>query len=173
MPNDFGAELNGDDQSLFIDLTGAVQSSRLWVILRGSVIMAQQPVLLQLPEPLYERVRELAQGTNRSVESLLLDSLTLLFSEQTDELSLDAGQLESASDEALWALVFRPFGWRQDERLRELTGQGQNRLLSADEQGELERLIDQVDQYTLLRSTALVLLKGRGYDVESRLKQSA
>jgi len=130
-----------------------------------------QPVLLQLPEELYERVRQLAEDSQRPLENVLLDSLALLFNDLPDDLNPAA--LNAFSDEQLWALVYRPFALAQDARLRELTALGKAGYLSDEEQSEMERLIEQVDQYVLVRSQALVLLKQRGYDVEQRLKSAA
>jgi hypothetical protein len=78
--------------------------------------------------------------------------------------------LESLSDDQLWAIVHRALVWPQDIRLRELTTLGQQGNLSVEEQAELERLVDQVDRYVVLRSQALLLLKQRGHDVEHRLR---
>jgi len=58
----------------------------------------------------------------------------------------------------------------QNERLRDLIAQGKQNALTADEQAELETLLDQIDRYTERRSRALLLLKQRGHDVEQYLK---
>lgn len=78
--------------------------------------------------------------------------------------------MNAFSDEQLWALVYRPFALAQDVHLRELTALGKAGHRSDAEQAEMERLIDLFDQYVLVRSQALVLLKQRGYDVEQRLE---
>lgn len=135
--------------------------------------MAQQPVVLQLPESLYERVRQVAVDSNRPLEEVLLDSLALLFDDLPDSASLTPELLGDLSNEQLWAIVYRPLAWAQDVRLRELTALGKLGSLSSDEQAEIERLADQVDRYVLLRSQALLLLKQRGYDVERRLQMGA
>jgi hypothetical protein len=132
--------------------------------------MTQAPILLQLPDELYERLREIADDSHRPVESVLIDSLTLLFGNLP---SIDPQQLTNFSDEQLWGLVHRMIAWPQDARLRKLTELGKKGLLSSDEQSELESLIDAYDQYVLLRSQALLHLKQRGYDVEQRLKIGA
>jgi hypothetical protein len=135
--------------------------------------MAQQPVVLQLPEELYERIRQVAQDSNRPLETVMVDSLSLLFGDLPDNAELTPQILATFSDEQLWAIVQRSLAWPQDVRLRELTTLGKQGSLSAEEQSELERLVDQVDRYVLVRSHALLLLKQRGYDVERRLKLGA
>ena|SRR5579859_1793831 len=135
--------------------------------------MTQQPVILQLPDDLYERVRQVAQESHRPLESVLVDSLTLLFGDLPDNAELTPQTLATFSDEQLWALVQRSLAWPQDVRLRELTALGKQGNLTTEEQAEMERLVDQVDRYILVRSQALLLLKQRGHDVERRLKLGA
>ena len=135
--------------------------------------MAQQPVVLQLPEDLYERVRQVAQDSHRPLETVLLDSLSLLFGDLPDNAELTPQILATFSDEQLWAVVERELTWPQDIRLRELTTLGKHGSLSAEEQAEMERLVDQVDRYVLVRSHALLFLKQRGHDIERRLKLGA
>lgn len=132
--------------------------------------MAQQPVVLQLPESLYERVRQIADESNRPVEEVLLESLTLLFDDLPNIGELTPQRLGGLSDEQLWAIVYRPLAWIQDVRLHELTARSKWGGLSENEQSELEQLVDQMDQHVLLRSQALLLLKQRGIDVEHRLQ---
>jgi hypothetical protein len=128
--------------------------------------MSQSSISLELPPELYERIQEAAQNTNRSLESVLVDSLTLIFGEALDT-SPDA--LDAWSDDQLWVVVYRPMAYPVDMRLRELTTLGKQGALSDTEDAELERLIQQYDHYVLLRSKALLLLKQHGHDVESRL----
>jgi hypothetical protein len=131
--------------------------------------MNQQPVLLQMPEELYERVRQIAESSNRSLENVLLESLEFMFGELPGQDDLTPEILETFADDQLWAVAHRPFASIQDARLRELTENSKERALNRDEQNELEMLIDAVDRYVLLRSKALLLLKQRGYDVQQRL----
>lgn len=134
--------------------------------------MSQSTIELQLPSKIYERAQQIAKDSNRSVESVLLDGLTLLFGELPNtELSPDA--LIDYGDEQLWAVVHQRLAWPQDTRLRELIALGKLGQISGDEQVEMERLIDLVDHQMLLRSEALLLLKQRGYPVETQLKLGA
>ena len=43
------------------------------------MLMSQSTVELQIPPEIYERARQIARDSNRSIESVLLDGLTLLF----------------------------------------------------------------------------------------------
>jgi hypothetical protein len=50
---------------------------------------------------------------------------------------------------------------------------GKAGIRSSAEAAEAEQLIDLVDRHMLLRSEALLILKQRGHDVESKLKLGA
>lgn len=131
--------------------------------------MSQSIVELQIPAEIYERAQQIASDSNRSLESVLLDGLALLFGDLPDT-SLSPDALKDYTDEQLWAVVHQRLAWPQDARLRELIALGKQGQLTADEQVEMERLVDLVDHQMLLRSEALLLLKRRGHDVEKKLK---
>lgn len=112
--------------------------------------MSDQAVFLQLPEHLYNRIRQVAEASNQSLETLLVDSLSLMFGKLPDH-----EQLAAFSDQHLWAIVSRQPPLQEREIGR-----------SAEDQ---TRSIEEYDRYVLLRSQALLLLKQRGHDVEQRL----
>jgi len=130
--------------------------------------------ILELPIPpaIYERAQEIATTSNRTVESVLLDGLALLFGALPDKQTTP-DELQAYNDDQLWAMVHQRLAWTQDARLRELIERGKQENLTSAEQAELEALIDLVDHQMLLRSEALVLLKQRGYDVDQLLKRGA
>lgn len=66
--------------------------------------------------------------------------------------------------------VYRRLTYPVDTRLRGLTETSKIGKLTDAEEIELDSLIDQYDDYVLARSTALLLLKRRGYDIEAYLK---
>ena len=134
--------------------------------------MSRPSIQLKIPEEISERAREIASESQRSVESVLIDGLALLFGISLErDMSPDA--LKSFSDEQLWAVVHRRLAWPQHARLRELVILGEEQRLSADEQAEMEDLIGTVDHQMLLRSEALLLLKRRGHNIEKHLKLGA
>ena len=127
--------------------------------------MSQSTVELQIPAEIYERARQIASDSNRSLESVLLDGLALLFGDLPDT-SLSPDALNDYTDEQLWAVVHQRLAWPQDARLRELIALGKQGQLTTDEQAEMEQLVDMVDHQMLLRSEALLLLQQRGHDVK-------
>lgn len=132
-------------------------------------MMERQLVSVQIPQHLYERMRQIAQDSHRPLETVLLDSLTILYDDHFDLASLSPDDLSDFSDDQLWALVWRPLTLSVDLRLRELTEIGKRGLLNESESAEVDQLIEAVDHYVLLRSEALLLLKQRGHDVKRRL----
>ena len=67
--------------------------------------------------------------------------------------------LQHYTDDELWAVVDQRLTQKQDTRLRELIALGKRGQQSADEQAEVERLVDLVDHQMLLRSEAPLLLQ--------------
>ncbi len=128
-----------------------------------------QSVSLDLPEELYARIREIAERNERSVETVLRESLEVLFGVDPSSAAHQLPQLDAYRDDQLWAIVHQRMAWPQRERLRDLISSGKQDLLKESEQAELETLIDQADHYSLLRSQALQLLKQRGHNVDQYL----
>ena len=129
--------------------------------------MSQQ-ITLQLPEELYQRMREAAKASDRSVEDLLLESASMIFPNAADLSTLDS--LATYSNEQLWNVVLRRLGESQRSRLHNLSDEQKQRALNETEERELDYLLDLVDRLMLLRSKALLLLKQRGQDVDSYLQ---
>ncbi len=134
--------------------------------------MNQSTIELEIPSAVYERALEIASESNRSVESVLLDGLTLLFGSLPDMQTMPDA-LKDYDDQKLWAVVHQRLAWPQDTRLRELIGLGKQGQITDEELAEMERLISLVDHQMFLRSEALLLLKQRGHDIEMQLKLGA
>lgn len=137
--------------------------------------MAQKVVTLELPDTLYESVSEAAEASQRPVESLLVESLNILFQPppQTSDMQSELDALVSHTDAQLWAVVYRRLAWTQSLRLRELSALGKTRILNDGETAELDALLDLTDRYMLLRSEALLQLKTRGRDIQAYLQQAS
>lgn len=123
---------------------------------------------LQIPSEIYERAQQIAKDTDRSIESILLDGLTLLFGSLPDK-RVSPETLQDYTDQQLWAIVHQRIAWPQDTRLRQLIALGKQGQITNEEKVEMDNLIDLVDHQMLLRSEALLLLKQRGHDVEKQL----
>lgn len=134
--------------------------------------MSQQSVTLELPDELYERIRQAADASHRPVSDVLVETLTYFFGDMPFDNPVTDDALRHLTDAQLWALVYRQFPVMQDIRLRDLSALGKSGQLSENEQRQLEQLVSSYDQYVLLRSRVLVELHLRGHDVQARLAQN-
>lgn len=131
--------------------------------------MTAQSITVNLPENLYKRIRQTAEDTNRPLETVLLESLALLFGEATiNGKSLDSVLL-SLSDEQLLGVVEQRLPWLDSMRLRELMDIDRRLGLTATEQAELNALLEEVDRQMIVRSQALALLQKRGHNIRQYL----
>ncbi|HZS88229.1 MAG TPA: hypothetical protein VFE42_12170 [Chloroflexota bacterium] len=134
---------------------------------------ATLPIHLDLPAELYARIEEAAARSNQPIESILVESLTLLFGTTTVSADRLWEMLETLTDTQLWALVYRQSVWSAHDRLQELRERGREAPLSDEEQAELAALIDEADRQMLLRSQALYLLQQRGHRVQDLIQRGA
>jgi hypothetical protein len=133
--------------------------------------MSQKLITLPISDELYERVQKVAEASNRSPEALLAESLEDSFHFGDDLPSLEA--LADYSSFQLWRVVLSRMPEAQSQRWRELNAKNKEGTLAEKEAEELNHLLDLSDQYMLLHSHALVLLKQRGEDVDSYLAVGA
>jgi uncharacterized protein YnzC (UPF0291/DUF896 family) len=130
-------------------------------------------VVLNMSDELYRRIAEAAEAAERPVETVLLESLSLLFGVGGSGQDITPEMLEAFSDEQLWALVYRRMLWPSAHRLRELTEQSRDGALTDEERAEQDALLEQIDAQMLVRSHALRILQQRGHDVADYLAQTA
>lgn len=130
--------------------------------------MSQQTFILDLPQDVYERIRLLAESSHRPLESVVSESLSLLFRNAPSEVAL--ADLAKYSDLDLWTVVYWRLSPEHDSRLTTLMDKGKESQLAPDEQAELESLVTEVNRQMLFRSEALMLLKQRGQDIDGYLK---
>ncbi len=127
---------------------------------------------LKVPAAIYERAEEIAGETNRTAESVLLESLAMLFGELTD-MALKPEALKDFGDEQLLAVVHQRLAWPHNTRLRELMQLGQLGQVTEEEIVEMEDLVAKFDHQVLLRSEALLQMKRRGHNIDKLLKLGA
>ncbi len=135
--------------------------------------MSDKLITLQIPDDLYERVEQAARASQRSPETVLLESIDVLFGTSSDDLEQTLAAMSAYSEAQLWAVVYRRLPWTQSLRLHELSAKAKLIKLTSAEQSELDNLLNQVDQAMLLRSEALLLLQQRGVDIQRYLKLTA
>lgn len=125
-------------------------------------------VILNLPAPLYQRVRRTAETMRRSVEDVLLDSVATALPPLTglpDEVSDDLASLAFLNDSALWDVARSMLPAEHHHRMEELLAKKSQGRLNKQEQQVLDQLVQDYETLVLRRSQAALLLQRRGYDM--------
>ncbi len=130
--------------------------------------MDAHTIALRLPSPVYERYKQRAEQTRRSVEAEVLDAVTTA-APATDELPEGFAQaiaeLEILDDDALWTAARHTFPAEASHRLEALHFKRQDEGLSEAEQETAVQLVEQYERTMLVRAHAARLLMDRGHDV--------
>ena len=134
--------------------------------------MTDKTITLRIPDELYQQVEKAAQASERPVENVLLDSISLFVNYPQTPQQLDkwVEQLSSYTASQLWSVIYHRLVENDALRLSELSDKNAEGKLTSQEQDELTNLLQLVDRDMLLRSEALLLLQQRGHDVQPYLK---
>jgi uncharacterized protein YnzC (UPF0291/DUF896 family) len=130
--------------------------------------MATQEVTLNLPAPIYDRIKQVAEKTHRSVDDLLLEAVVAAapaLDEPSIKLRSALAQLAYLNDAALWQVARSSLTPDQRERLEALHDKQQREELTAEERQDEQALMQLYRESLLVRAQAAMLLKQRGYDV--------
>jgi len=125
-------------------------------------------VTLRLPDPVYERYRQRAEKTHRSVEPELLETVTTAAPAEErlpQELADAILDLKTLDDEALWRAARQVFPLEASSRLETLHTRRQDEGLTPAEQEAAALLVRQYELTMLVRAHAAKLLKDRGHDI--------
>lgn len=130
--------------------------------------MKRSTIELEIPEEVFDEVKGIARGGNRSIESVLQDGLAMVFG-TTEECGATMESLETYSDEQLWKIINNQLTWAQDSRWRELMALNKKGAMTDEESKELDDLADLLDRRILMRAKALLLMKQRGHNIDAYL----
>lgn len=132
--------------------------------------MPAHAITLHLPETLYERFRQRAEWTHRSVETELLDAVASAASgEVSPELMKTVEALNELADEELWRFARAAMPQEASQELEALHFKQRNKGLSPAEEATRVRLIHDYERIMLIRAQAAKLLKDRGHDISGLL----
>ncbi len=130
--------------------------------------MTAHAITLHLPETLYQRFRQRAEWTHRSLETELLEAVASAASTE-DELApalIEAVEaLEGLDDGELWRLAREAMSPEASQELEALHFKQRDEGLSEDEDATRAKLIHEYERTMLVRAQAAKLLKDRGHDV--------
>ena len=136
--------------------------------------MSAQAITLQLPPPLYEHFKRLADKARRTVEAEILDAVTHIAPEVEElppDLSDSLSQLDALEDEALWQLARSHLSRKESTELEDLHLKRQSEGLSSGENARTAFLVGQYERAMVLRAHAARVLKERGHDVSCLLSE--
>ncbi len=128
-----------------------------------------QPVTLQLPESIYERVRRTAEATQRPVEEVLIKTIEAVMPPSVDDLPLSYREefisMESLSDDELLRVAESVMPPAQQRRYSLLLRKNQSGTLTEKEREQLAQLGAEARKSTLRKSHAYAILKWRGHRI--------
>jgi hypothetical protein len=134
--------------------------------------MTAHAITLHLPETLYQRFRQRAKWSHRSLETELLDAVASAVpaeSELSPELIKAIKVLEGLADDDLCHLAKKAMSREASQELEALHFKQRNEGLSQDEDAARVKLIQEYERTMLIRAQAARLLKDRGHDVSGLL----
>jgi hypothetical protein len=129
--------------------------------------MSVQTIHIQLPDSIYQRLRQVANATHQSLEAVVVQTICGNLPPSLEDLGPEfrpiVDELQSLNDETLWAIVQEPLPSHQWRRHQRLLRKAQEGPLTEAERHELAALRTATDRYVIRRSYALALLKWRGH----------
>ncbi|HEU5369471.1 MAG TPA: hypothetical protein VFU69_13450 [Ktedonobacterales bacterium] len=130
---------------------------------------------LNIPDALYQRLRERAEQNHRTVEDELIEAAAVGIAEEDDippDLEKTLASLAALDDETLKQSARSHLPLEMWQEIEELHFKRQREGLMNVEKERLAWLMRQYERAMLIRGEATALLKERGYDVNTLLKQS-
>lgn len=130
--------------------------------------MAGRTITVNLPEALYERVRETAEASSLSLEETLTQFIAVSFPIE-DDLSPDIRSELAAwpllSDAKLWEIANSAMNEAQETHLETLAELSKRRPLTEVEQSILSQLMEEARRIMLRKAEAYRVLARRGHPV--------
>ena len=128
--------------------------------------MAVTMIPIQLPEPLFQRLKCAADLTHRSVEEIAaatLEAALPLAADLPPDVANELAAMHLLSDEALWAATEPAFSPTAENRLNQLNVAAAERTLTSTESAEQHSLITAYRRSVLRRAKAFAILAQRGH----------
>lgn len=135
---------------------------------QGILKMSEQTVTLNLPEPLYLKLKERAEQKKHSLETELMEVVVTavpVSDELPPVLAEALNALTLQNDRNLWKSARSKVSKKDQARFRALQSMRKEQGLTQVEVVELTNLRTEFDRVMLVRARAAVLLKERGFDI--------
>jgi plasmid stability protein len=123
---------------------------------------------IELPDLLYERVKQRAEIKNHTIEDEVIEAVSSAITDNNGvppELDSALKDLETLNDKALWKIARTKMPSKDVKKIHNLHYKRQDTDLTDQEKQLLANLMADYDQYILMRAKAAAVLHKRGYDV--------
>lgn len=130
--------------------------------------MSSQSITVNLPDPLYEQLKQRASLTHRTIEAELLEVVSTIVpvaEELTPSVKELLAQLPTLEDKTLWETARRHLSKKSMAQLQSLNYKRQREGLTETEALKSNLLLKEYERIILLRAQAAKLLKERGQDI--------
>jgi hypothetical protein len=130
--------------------------------------MTTQTISVQVPEPIFRKLKRAADVTCRPVEEVLAATLNAALPEPSGlppELADELASMHLFSDDALWAATEPSLSPTEQRRLSQLNRIADQRPLTKAEEAEQEQLLAAYHRSVLRRAQALAILAQRGHPI--------
>jgi hypothetical protein len=123
-------------------------------------------IILKVPDDIAVRARQIAETVAQPVEQLLLDHLKTLAAPlpvlpPDTQVELDA--LQHLSDDALWTIAREQLPEDVQTRAHTLMDKNSRGVMTDEEHGDLEKLVERGDRLMLRKAQAAAVLRKRGH----------
>ena len=138
--------------------------------------MRVQTVSVELPKPIFLKLKKVAELTHRSVEEVLVTTVNAALPEQRDlpaGLANELAAMNLFSDEALWAAAEPSLSPAEQRRLSQLNRSAEDRPLTKAEGAEQRQLLLAYHRSVLRRAKALAILAQRGHPLPDQAELQA
>jgi hypothetical protein len=122
-------------------------------------------ITLTLPERIMEQAQQAAAALQRPVEEVLSDLLVAVLpttQDVPDDMQAELVRMTWLESQELWRIAREQMSAAVQEQLQQLTHLQGQRLLTPDEQAQLDALRQDYGRMTLLKARAYALLSLRG-----------
>ena len=123
-------------------------------------------IILQVPEEISVRARQIAEMLAQPVEQVLLDHLKTLSAPLPvlpPEVQAELEALHQLSDDALWTIARAQMSAEVQAHAQALLEKNSRGVITDEEHAELETLVERGDQLMLRKAEAAAILRARGY----------
>ena len=131
--------------------------------------MAAKTITLDVPEPLYIRLRQVAEATRQSLDDVFLRVIQVGsppgWDDAPAEFQADLAALDRLDDSALWRIARNKQSAENFEQYQILLDKHSAGTISAQEQQDLAQLQNEADRLMLCKAQAVALLQWRGHTI--------